>query len=634
MVITHGGSVQRSTWLALLAVIVAPLASSVGVAGETVPVYERDVRPMLAARCLGCHGGVTRKAGLDLRTRESIQRGSKKGSVLTPGQPDKSTLWKVVHEDRMPAEEPRLTQREKDLLRRWIGAGAHFADYEKGKLPSHSRTPAQVAGELDLAINDYLHKKGLESSTRASDAELLRRLYLDLTGRIPTAKRVAEYLADRRKDKVERVIDHLLQDPQHAEMLAEVWHNAIVPLDLNRRIVNQPFVDWLASRTRENQPWNDTVQQMLAAKGHSLDHPELGFYQAHRRANLMGREATRIFLGVRLECVQCHDHPFAKWTQADYWATSVFFSHTQVKREAQPRVGFLVSESDKPLFGASEQVGTIKIPSNAIQNVGQQISARFLDGSTPALGKSASYRQAFADWATTRDNPYLARATVNRLWAHFFGHGFVHPIDDLAGLESPTVPKALDLLAAEFAASNFDIRHLIRSMVSTQAYQRSARPTNRNERDDTGLSHRRLRPMTAARLYDSLCVALELREIDLAPEKASLGTTARERFINLFNSQDAEEESKDYSHGVLQALRLINGRDSTPDARRLRELLPADLTTQQAVEHLYLRMFSRLPSDAERKRITDHVARQSSAEEGLADVLWTLLNSIEFLMGS
>lgn len=615
--------------LSLLAFTLFVMAAQVAQAAP--PVFERDVLPVLAARCLGCHGGVTRKADLDLRNRAAILKGSRKGAVLTPGSPDKSKLWQVIEKDRMPMEEPALTPREKTLLKEWIASGARFLPTDTTAEPSTPRSVPEIVRLIDQAIDDHLKERGLTPSPVADDSALLRRMHLDITGRIPTLQRTIDYLADRRSDKAERELDVLLRDPHYSRTMAELWHNAIVPLDLNRRLINQPFVDWLTERFDKDRPWNETVRELLSATGDSRQNHALGFYQAHRRNNLMGREATRIFLGVRLECVQCHDHPFAKWTQADYWGTAVFFSRTQVKRESQPAVRFMVTESASAQ-AAAQSTGTLKIPTNAIRNVGREVQAHFLDGTIPKLQGEPSYRQTYANWVADRRNTYFARATVNRIWEHFLGRGLVHPVDDLDGLESPTVPRVLDILAREFAASDFDLRKLVRVIASTRVYRRSARPAGLETVDDTCLSHRILRPLSAAQFHDSLCVALEVRALDLLPERASLGSTPRERFINLFNTQDAEEQSRDYSHGVLQALRLMNAKELSLDAERLAKLLPAKAFSREVIEQLYLRVLNRPPTEAERQRLARFVANQESSAAAHADVLWALFNSTEFLM--
>jgi hypothetical protein len=598
------------------------------------PVFERDVLPIFAARCLSCHGGVTKKADLDLRNRASILRGGRKGPAIVPGDSSRSRLWSMIESDRMPREEPILAPSEKAIIRRWIDAGAPDAKSTRAAIPlaNPKRSAFEVAAEIDRFIDKHLRESRRPKSAPADDADFLRRLHLDMIGRIPTADAVRTYLADSSPRKREAAVDRLLDDPLAARQLARLWHNAIVPLDLNRRIYNEWFLDWLTDRFAANEPLDKTVRSILIAEGDSRKNHALGFYVAHRRPTHMAKEATRIFLGVRLECAQCHDHPFAELTQADYWAMAAFFARMDIRRETKPAVGFIVAESSDPTFVAKTMVGgSFKIPGTAIKNVGTLVKPHFLNRESPELSATGPFRPVFADWVTSPKNPYFARATVNRIWAEFFGRGIVDPVDDLDGLDFPAVPGLLDFLAEDFVASGFDIRRLQRSIVSTEAYRRSSRPVPGNESDESGLSRRTVRMLSSEQLYDSLCATLDRREIDIeaSPGSVSLGPDARTRFVNLLKAQLSETATSKYEHSVQQAVALMNSPALQLNADAARKLLNAERGAAAAIETLYLRTLSRMPTPRERERLEALIDRRGP--DGYADALWAVMNSAEFL---
>lgn len=619
-------------WTVALIVLAAVLTPSFARAQDVV--FERDVLPIFAARCLNCHGGVTKKADLDLRNRESIVKGGRKGPAIVPKDALRSRLWSMIESDRMPREEPSLTASEKAIIRRWIDAGAPDTKSVRVPIPDPSlkRSATENAREIDRLIDGHLRATSRPKSPSADDGDFLRRLHLDLTGRIPAAETVRAYLADANPRKREAAVERLLADPLAARQLARLWHNAIVPLDLNRRIYNEWFLDWLTERFAANDSFDKTVRSILIAEGDSRKNHALGFYVAHRRPTHMAKEATRIFLGVRLECAQCHDHPFAELTQADYWAMAAFFARMEIRRETRPHLGFIIAESSDPTFVAKTMVGgSFKIPDNAIKNVGTLVKPHFLDRETPKLSSTGPFRPVLADWMTSQKNSYFARASVNRIWAEFFGRGIVDPVDDLDGLDFPAVPGLLDFLASEFVASGFDVRRLQQAIVLTDVYRRSSRAVAGNESDPLGLSRHNVRMLSSEQLYDSLCVALNRSEIDIeaSPGSVPLGPDARTRFVNLLKAQLSEATTSVYEHNVQQAVVLMNSPALQLDPAAARKLLSVDRGVSTAIENLYLRTLSRMPTPREIERLSALIDRRGS--DGYADAVWAVLNSAEFL---
>jgi hypothetical protein len=287
-----------------------------------------------------------------------------------------------------------------------------------------------------------------------------------------------------------------------------------------------------------------------------------------------------------------------------------------------------------PKGAASEKpapVGSITIPDTK----GQTVKARFLLGTEPNLSGKTQLRPAFVTWATAPGNPFFARAAVNRWWANFFGRGLVNPIDDMRPDNAATHPQLLDLLAREFSASGFDLKHLIRCICNSQTYQRTSAPVKGNKDDNELYSHAAVRMMTADQLYDSLEVALShapAAKVKGGP-KAAGGGGAREQFRRFFHTEADDDATAvaDYAHGIPQVLRLMNSAQMNDNTAVIARLMKNEGTPEKIIEALYLRILSRLPREAETKRMAAHVKSAKDPAQGYSDVMWVLVNSSEFM---
>ena len=356
------------------------------------------------------------------------------------------------------------------------------------------RNPALVAAEIDRHIEARLTAAKVALSPQADDAEFLRRAALDITGRIPTAERTLAFLNDRSPDRRAKLIDELLADREYGEHFATVWyHRMIKPDNDNKRlIIGNTLRDWLADRFNQNQTWDRLVTDLVTASGERDENPETTFLLAHVVAgqpdpSKMTAAVSRLFLGVRLECCECHNHPFTKLQQTDFWGMAAFFTATRgIDRSNKvPRI-YDVSPQDPTGKGGkndSALVGSIVIPDSN----GKTVRAKFLGGEQPPTPPPDRLRTELAAWLTAPSNPWFARAAVNRLWANFFGRGIVNPIDDMRPESDSSHPEVLQLLAEEFAASGFDQKHLIRCICLSKTYQRSSRVLPENKVDDRPL---------------------------------------------------------------------------------------------------------------------------------------------------
>jgi hypothetical protein len=541
--------------------------------------------------------------------------------------------------------------------------------------------PLPVAARIDREIDRRLAEAKVPASPLADDAEFIRRLSLDIRGRIPTAERAAAFLADTDPNKRQKLVDEFLADAAYGEHFGTVWyHRMAKPTMDNRQLLSIKFRDWLAERFNCNETWDAVVRDILTASGDRDQNPATVFYLAHAEGNgrreivpaRVNASASSLFLGVKLECCECHDHMFDRTLkQTDFWGMAAFFTATQAEnagknedgvpgvKEAVPSgqfaerankaaaklkaIGKVAPKAAEKAAKAAEKIaakaaaakGAAVIPDTN----GKTVPARFLHAEAPKLAGKSEYRPVLANWVTSPKNPYFAKAMVNKVWANFFGRGIVNPIDDMRSDSPNTHPALLDALAAEFTASGFDVKHLIRCICNSAAYQRTSRPLPQNRDDEELYSHMKLKVMSADVLYDSLTTVLarepaaQGRFAAKAKAKAKAGPrTPREEFRNFFHAE-ADDDSgvvEDYTHGIPQVLRLMNSQSMSDTKAVVAKLAKANESPEKAIEALYLRVLSRRPTAPESERMVHYVAAGDSAK-GYGDALWVLINSSEFL---
>lgn len=492
--------------------------------------------------------------------------------------------------------------------------------------PTHAAPPAsqRLADRIDARIAAKLEQAGVAPAPITDDAEFLRRLYLDLTGRIPTPHDVHEFLANPDADKRSQLVDQLLASPRFAEHFANVLRAELIPETTARRETRffQPgFEAWLRQRLRAGDGYDRIARELIAAPIPAPGKPPASVYRAPETPNPLAFYAvkdarpedlaaavTRTFLGIRIECAQCHNHPFASWSREQFWSQAAFFAGI----ERQGNGVF------NPLSERTE------VREATPPNSKRAVAAAFLDERKVDWKSETSPRTALADWVTSPDNPYFARASANRVWGHFFGVGLVDPVDDFNDENPPSHPELLDDLAHAFADSGFDLRFLIRAVCRTQTYQRTSARTDPAQEDPRLFARMNVKGMTGEQLYDSLLLATGYRD----PEGRS---SPRQQFLAQFARQGAAAAPET---SVPQALALMNG----PLLTRLTDVNSSPtlvavtqtplLNLEQRLEALYLAALSRKPTPAEVKRIQQHLA--NGGADGLADVFWALLNSAEF----
>jgi len=492
-----------------------------------------------------------------------------------------------------------------------------------------------LAKLIDREVERRLQAEGIKPAPRSDDGEFLRRVYLDIAGVIPSAERAAAYLQSTDPDKRAKLIEALLGSPVYGKHLSEVWTGMLVPRESNnRRLQAEPLRSWLEQGFNTNKPWNQLVRELVTASGAQGENGAVTFFLGNPGPDKLTDTVSRLFLGVQLQCAQCHNHPFTSWKQKEYWGMAAFFMRVKIsatpQQAAKDGVSPVVDEAASQGKGKGKK--GFKLPDSA-----KVVPAKFLQGEQPRLKPAAPLRPVLAEWMTSGQNPFFARAMVNRLWAHFLGRGLVNPVDDMHDENEPSHPELLAALTQQFKSSGFDVKYLIRAICNSAAYQRGSRAEGGNADDQELYSHMAVRPLSPEQLYDSLTAVLGTRQggRDAGPKKNQQGGKKggggpREQFINFFRLE--ESNPLEYQAGIPQALRLMNSGPTNNSNMALAAARGERRTPAQVIESLYLTALCRRPTQAEAKRLTEYVGHQANARTAYADILWALVNSSEFAM--
>ncbi|MBI3407566.1 MAG: DUF1549 domain-containing protein [Planctomycetes bacterium] len=483
---------------------------------------------------------------------------------------------------------------------------------------------------IDDQVNKKLLSEEIKASGKSADTEFLRRVYLDLIGVIPPPEKVREFLDNTDAEKRRKVIDDLLADPRFGKALAENWAGLMVPRESNNRLLKStPLHEWLASAFHEGKPLDKIVYELLTATGTQEENGAVTFFIGNPTVDKMTDNVSRMFLGLQLQCAQCHNHPFVEWKQNDYWGMAGFFR--KVKLSANPQQAAKKGVSPGITESAGGKGGKKMPLPESVKNV----PAKFLMGEQPKLKDGEPNRPVLAKWLTAVENPYFARAMVNRFWYQLFGRGIVNPVDDMHDDNAPTHGELLAALTEQFKTNGFDVKYLLRAICNSEAYQRTSRPEAENGSDTEFYSHRVVRVLSPEQLFDSLVRVLGLpggRKGDVAPiaKKGPIGSP-RDAFLNFFRI-DEGANPLEYQAGIPQALRLMN-------AGGLNNTLPAVVAAmkdakgpEQVIERLFFVALSRPPTGEETRRMLTHAQREGDSRGGYSDILWALLNSSEFAL--
>jgi hypothetical protein len=488
---------------------------------------------------------------------------------------------------------------------------------------------------IDKLIDAKLQRIRVQPSAMVDDAGFLRRVSLDLTGQLPAPEAVRAFLADTSPAKRSRAIEKLIASPAYVDHWTLKWGDL---LQNSRKYLGEKgayeFREWIRASIERNQPYDQMVREMLTARGSSYENPAANFYRVTRDAKPTMEKTTQVFLGVRMVCAQCHDHPFERWTQNQYYEMAAFFSAVGI------RPGYEVGEE---IVYDQRQDFDMKHPKD-----GRVMSPKFiLPASYPGAGAvpaDARRRIAYAEWLTAKDNPFFAKSTVNRVWSYFFGRGIIDPVDDIRASNPPSNPALLDALAADFIAHNFDLRHLMRTIANSRTYQTGIASNEWNEKDAENFSHAAPRRLSAEELMDALALATGVRPAfpeappETRAEQLNDPHIGKDGFLDLFGRPSREsscecERRSDLS--LPQALNLVNGKtisDAVGDGNgRIAKAVLSGRSDGEIVEELYLASLSRPPDAAELDRGVKILQAGASRAARAQDLLWALVNSKAFL---
>ena len=482
---------------------------------------------------------------------------------------------------------------------------------------------------VDRFVFSKLDQLKILPSDICSDEEFLRRVYLDVIGLLPTVGEVETFLADTDPNRRASLIDTLLERPEYADLWALRWGDL---LRLNKKKVTTAGVhklyNWLHAAVRDDMAYDRFVRELLTAGGSTFDNPPANYYRTAADTNDCTETTSQLFLGIRIQCAKCHNHPFERWTQDNYYGIGAFF--TRVQRKPSPR--------NEELVVWAARSGEITQP-----RTGQQMKPWLPLTGDAEVPPGVDRREVLVDWLTGPDNPFFAKAEVNRTWGYLMGRGIVEPVDDFRASNPSSNDELLDALAEDFIKNGFDRKHVIRTILKSRTYQLSSRKNEFNKDDVKYFSHARTRLLPAEQLLDAIC---QVTGVEEKYEGLPSGTRATQlpspdvqnEFLKIFG-QPAREMACECERGdesnLSQALQMINGPlvhgKLTHAENRLRKRAAEGKSDAEIIHELYLSAFARPPSEEELGVATGHIASQPDRIQALEDVCWAVLNAKEFL---
>jgi len=503
---------------------------------------------------------------------------------------------------------------------------------------------------IDRHVFAKLRTLRIEPSALCSDTVFLRRAYLDTLGMLPTVEETRGFLADDRLDKRDRLIDRLLLRSEFADYWALKWSDLLRSEEkvLDRKGV-QALHHWVRRSIAEGKPLDAFARELIAGRGSTYQNPPANYYRANRDPTVAAETTAQLFLGIRLQCARCHNHPFDRWTQDDYYGLAAFFARVRLKVVANSRLDRL----DQHEFDGEQVIWIAREGEVVDPRTGGTTRPRFPDAAEE-LSPGEDRLEALADWIASPDNPYFARMQANRIWYHLMGRGIVDAIDDFRATNPPSNAALLDALADDFVSHGFDLRHLVRTILRSRTYQLSSEPNETNRDDAINFSHALVKPLEAEQLLDAVAqvagVPVKFNGYPLGTRAGGLpgvrafrrrdrAPTGGEMFLQTFGKPERLlacecERSDDTTLG--QALQLISGpvvnEVLAEDDNRIGRLLAEGKSTAEIIDELYYVALSRPPNDAEREAAGLYVAVAQDRRAALEDVLWGLLNAKEFLL--
>lgn len=520
---------------------------------------------------------------------------------------------------------------ETSVLVRYEGTYASNTAIVLGTREGFEWQPSPEFNFIDTHVNNKLKRLKILPADLCSDADFLRRVSLDLTGLPATVEQARAFLNDPRDSKTKRLakVEELLASPNYVDHWTLKWSDLLLS---NRKFINEQgvwaFRNWIRQGIATNQPYNEFVFDIMTASGSTLENPPANYYRIAREPREVMENMTQVFVGTRFVCAQCHDHPFEKWTQTQYYQLSAFFGGVGRKGGKRPE---------------EEVIYDMRTPAQVMHaGTGQAVSAKFPFSLAGTDISSDVPRIQLAKWLTAPENPYFAKSLVNRYWSYLNGKGIIDPVDDIRLSNPPTNPELLDALTADFIANHFDLKHLLRTITSSHTYQRTFATTKWNEDDDVNYSHATPRRLAAEQLFDAIMTATgaptNLPGVPGGFHASQLpDSSASVSFLDMFGRAPREspcecERSSEVS--LAQTLTLINGPTISEAIVHpqgvVAKLVAAKAEPKQAIDEIYLSVLNRPPTAAEQASGEKYLAA-NGLQDGAQDLMWALINSPAFL---
>lgn len=504
--------------------------------------------------------------------------------------------------------------------------GRHFITLPKGVQYTDPKTPE--FNYVDTLVYNKLRKLRITPSELCTDEEFIRRAYLDVCGILPTVEEYERFMASTEPKKRDALIDELLGRKEFVELWVMKWAEL-----LQIRTTNQisyksmlRYYNWVQDKLARNVPTDQMVRELLSSTGGTFQNAATNYYQGEQDTLKVAENVAQVFMGMRIQCAQCHNHPFDRWTMDDYYSFSAFFAQIGRKRAEDPRELVIFNS------GGGEVRHLVG---------GRVMAPKFLGGEQPDL-KGRDRRLVMAEWLASPQNPYFATNLSNIVWAHFFGKGIIDPVDDVRVSNPPVNKELLDELGKKFTEYNYDFRRLVRDICTSRTYQHSTATNESNESDHRNFAHAELRRVRAEVLLDAITQVTDTKNkfegLPLGARAVQIanGNTST-YFLTTFGRATRETvcscEVK-MEPNLSQALHLLNG-DTVNDRIRQGNLVAVRLkegkSPQDICREIYLRALTRKPTDKEMAALTEVIAAEQNPQQALEDVFWAVLNSREFV---
>ena len=503
-------------------------------------------------------------------------------------------------------------------------------------VPKDSHTsesqPLAAANYIDEHINTKLKKMRIVPADLCDDATFARRVHIDIIGQLPNIETLNQFVESKEPNKRAKLVNQLLEDEAFADIWAMKWAERLkITSSNNNNGISQKsavlYYEWLRDQIVEDRPMNDVVFDIIASSGGTFENPATNFYEVERDTLILSENVVQTFIGARMQCAQCHNHPFDRWTMDDYYGFTAFFAQVGRKNGNDPR--------EKIIFNQNN--GEVKHPLD-----GREMQPTYLGGDVANIPKGTDRRQILASWLTSPQNQAFSSNLSNMVWEHFFGRGITHPIDDVRISNPPVNQPLLDALGDRLVKTDYNIKQLVRDITASHAYQRSTRVNDTNAADTTNFSRAHPRRIRAEVLLDCITQVTQTEDDfrGLPPGARAVqiidGNTST-YFLKTFGRASRETVCSCevvMEPNLSQALHLINGNTTNQkikQGRVVRNLLEQGKTPPQVIEHLYLATLARKPTTEELDRVLKLIESSEKQNEALEDVFWALLNSKEFI---